>query len=91
MLETILHRTRISCISSNWRGAVVQALIEAEEIDLIHFLFSSDVDFCEDLASKYSMAFTARAKQHAAYFRKRPPSKVARLTGAQARICGNKF
>jgi hypothetical protein len=86
-----MHPTQISCISSNWRSAVVQALIEAGEIDLIHFLFSSDVEFCEDLASKYSMDFTANPKEHVAFFRKRPPSKAARLTGAHPKICGSKF
>jgi hypothetical protein len=74
----MLHPIQISCISSNWRGLVVQTLIEAEEIDLVHFLFSSDVEFCEDMASKYSMDFTTNPKEHVAFFRKRRPLGFAK-------------
>jgi hypothetical protein len=71
-LLAMAHPIAISCISSKWRTSVIQALIESEEIDLIHFLFQSDVEFCEDLASKYSMDFTSSPKGRVAFFRKRP-------------------
>jgi hypothetical protein len=86
-----LHPIQISCISSNWHGIVVQTLAEIQEIDLIHFLFASDVEFCKDLASKYSVDFTANPKERVAFFRKRTPARLARLTEAQPKIFGGKF
>jgi hypothetical protein len=67
----MLHPIQISCISSNWRGVVVHALTEIREIDLVHFLFPADAEFCRDIASKYSVDFTADAKKRVAFFRKR--------------------
>src|ERR1051326_7238011 len=71
LLLTMLHPIQISCISSNWRGRVVLSLSEIHEIDLVHFLFPSDAEFCKDIASKYSVDFTANAKKRVAFFRKR--------------------
>jgi hypothetical protein len=73
-----MHPVQISCISLDWRGVVILALNEIREVDLVHFLFSADVEFCEDVASKYSVDFTANPKRRVAFFRKRTspqPSK----------------
>jgi hypothetical protein len=67
----MLYPIQISCISSNWRGRVIHTLSEIHEIDLVHFLFPSDAEFCQDIASKYSMDFTADVKKRVAFFRKR--------------------
>jgi len=72
------HPSQISCISSNWRGTIVHSLTELREIDLVHFLFSSDVEFCKDIASKYSMDFTSNTRERVAFFRKRTPPKVSK-------------
>ena len=64
---------QISCISSYWRGGVIRSLNKLHEIDLIHFLFSSDVAFCEDLASKYAIDFISNPRKRVAFFRKRKP------------------
>jgi len=66
--------TGISCISTEWRGEVVQTLTEVKEVDLIHFLFGSDLQFCEEVASQYSMDFTAKPEERVAFFRKRTPA-----------------
>jgi hypothetical protein len=73
-----MHPVQISCITSNWRGVVVRALNEIHEINLVHFLLATDVEFCQDIAAKYSMGFTARPKKHVAYFRKRASPRPAR-------------
>lgn len=67
----MLNPVQISCISSNWRGMVLQTLGEIREIDLVHFLFPSDAEFCLDIASKYGMDFTADPERRVAFFRKR--------------------
>jgi hypothetical protein len=70
----MLNPVEISCIASNWRGVVARTLGEIHEIDLIHFLFSADIEFCEDMASKYSMDFRASPGKRVAFFRKRTSS-----------------
>jgi hypothetical protein len=66
-----LHPTQISCISSDWRSVVAEALEEVQEVDLVHFLFPADTTFCEALALKHSVDFTLETKKRVAFFRKR--------------------
>jgi|GEM_PF-3321329 len=73
-----MHPLQISCMASNWRGVVIQTLIEIHEIDLVHFLFAADVEFCQDLASKYSMDFTSNARERVAFFRRRTQPRPAK-------------
>jgi hypothetical protein len=56
---------------------VVQSLSEIQEVDLVHFLFSIDFEYCTETASKYSMDFTASPKKRVAFFRKRTRTKPA--------------
>jgi len=74
----MLYPEQISCLSLNWRGAVVRTLSEIHEIDLVHFLFPSDAEFCEDMASKYSMNFTASPRKRVAFFRKRTLPRLSK-------------
>jgi hypothetical protein len=74
-LLNMLHPLQISCVASNWRRLVVETLIEIQEIDLVHFLFATDVEFCKEMASKYSVDFTANRKERVAFFRKRTPAR----------------
>jgi argininosuccinate lyase len=82
-LLTMLHPLQISCVAANWRRLVVETLIEIQEIDLVHFLFATDVEFCEDMASKYSMDFTADRKERVAFFRKRPHLRLSKPDGTR--------
>jgi hypothetical protein len=75
-----MHPVQISCISLDWRGVVVRTLGEIHEINLVHFLFATDGEFCEDVASKYSVDFTASPKKRVAFFRKKT-SGVQNKTG----------
>jgi hypothetical protein len=70
------HPVQISCISLNWRSAVVRTLGQIHEIDLVHFLSSTDGEFCADIASKYSMNFTASRGKRVAFFRKQTPLRT---------------
>ncbi len=72
MKFTLAHPLQISCVSSNWRGLVIGALTKVREIDLVHFLFKSDDEFCQEIAAKYLMNYTAHSKQRTASFRKPP-------------------
>jgi hypothetical protein len=73
-----MHPVQISCISLDWRGVVVRTLNEIHEINLVHFLSATDGEFCEDIAAKYSMDFTASRKKRVASFRKRTLHRPAR-------------
>jgi len=66
------HPLQISCVSSNWRSQVIGALIGVREINLIHFLFKTDDEFCQQVAAKYLMEYTSSTTERVAYFRKRP-------------------
>jgi hypothetical protein len=83
-----MYPEQISCISLDWRGVVVRALNEIHEIDLVHFLFATDGEFCEDIASKYSMDFTASPKKRVAFFRKQSPGAVSSNRG-KAELSGS--
>jgi hypothetical protein len=62
-------------VAFNWHAVVVQALIEIQEIDLVHFLFALDFEFCKGTAFKYAIDFTANRKKRVAFFRKRTRSE----------------
>ena len=73
------HPKEISCLTPGWRGVVIQALSDIQEIDLIHFLFSDDIEFCQDVASQHAVDFNATPRLHVAFFRKRIPPKVCKV------------
>jgi len=66
------HPLQISCVSANWRSLVVGALIGVREINLVHFLFKTDNEFCQQVAAKYRMEYTSSTAGRVAFFRKRP-------------------
>jgi len=63
---------QISCVSANWRSLVIGGLTGVREINLIHFLFKTDDEFCQQVAAKYLMEFTSSTADRVAFFRKRP-------------------
>lgn len=66
------HPLQISCVSSNWRSLVIGALTGVREINLVHFLFKTDDEFCQEIAAKYSVEYTFSTTDRVAFFRKKP-------------------
>jgi hypothetical protein len=65
-----MNSTRISCKSNEWKNILEQNLRAGDEVDVVDFNFEYDAEYCQSLASKYSMTFEITQKYNFGAFRK---------------------
>ena len=67
-----MHFVKIDCREKGWKTTVKIHLQEGNDVDLDHFDYTVDGQFCEMLAISHSYNFKLDAKGGAGSFKKKP-------------------